>query len=64
MEGGLDPDGLELYQWIAREGNRAFGMCRAPWTGSIGTRSSCAAIWRRPFSGSSGSRVRDCSWEV
>ena len=36
--------------------------CRAPWTGSIGTRSSCAGIWRRPFSSSSGSRVRDCSW--
>ena len=22
--------------------------CRAPWTGSIGTRSSCAGIWSRP----------------
>jgi hypothetical protein len=33
--------------------------CRAPWTGSIGTRSSCAGIWGRPFSGSSGSLVRE-----
>ena len=24
-------------------------------------RSSCAGIWGRPFSSSSGSRVRDCS---
>src|SRR5437588_12238381 len=23
---------------------------------------SCAGIWGRPFSSSSGSRVRDCSW--
>src|SRR2546425_11410271 len=38
--------------------------CRAPWTGSTGTRSSCAGIWGRPFSSSSGSRVRDCSWEA
>src|SRR5688572_14639238 len=36
--------------------------CRALWTGSIGTRSSCAGIWGGPFSSSSGSRVRDCSW--
>ena len=26
--------------------------------------SSCAEIWRRPFCSSSGSRVRDCSWEA
>jgi hypothetical protein len=32
--------------------------CRATWTGSIGTRSSCAGIWGRPFSSSSGSRVQ------
>src|SRR5258707_131848 len=38
--------------------------CRAPWTGSIGTRSSYAGIWGRPFSSSSRSRVRDCSWQA
>src|SRR6478609_8787272 len=38
--------------------------CRAPWTGPIGTRSSSAGIWGRPFSSSSESRVRDCSWEA
>src|SRR5436190_23399232 len=38
--------------------------CRAPWTGSIGTRSSCAGILGRPFSSSSERRVRDCSWEA
>ena len=32
--------------------------------GSIGTRSSCAGIWGRPFSNSSGTRVRDCSWQA
>src|SRR5207248_10778129 len=31
---------------------------------SIGTRSSCAGIWGRPFSSLSGNRVRDCSWEA
>jgi len=25
---------------------------------------SCAGIWGRPFSSSSRSRVRDCSWEA
>src|SRR5262245_48260354 len=39
-------------------------LCRAPWIGSIGTRSSCAGIWGRPFRSSSGSRARDCSWEA
>src|SRR5436190_23362616 len=33
-------------------------------TGSIGPQSSCAGIWGRPFSSSSGSRVRDCWWEA
>ena len=45
---------LALFSW----------SCRAPWTGSIGTRSSCAGIWGMPFSSSSGSRVRDCLWEA
>ena len=35
-----------------------------PWSGSIGTRSSCAGIWGRPFSSSSGSQVGVCSWEA
>jgi len=38
--------------------------CRAPWTGSIGTRSSCAGTLGRPFSSSSRSRVRGCSWQA
>src|SRR3982075_2324981 len=38
--------------------------CRVPWSRSIGTRNSCAGIWARPFSNSSRSRARDCSWEV
>src|SRR5438477_10331586 len=28
--------------------------CRAPWSGSIGTRSSYAGMWGRPFSSSRG----------
>ena len=31
---------------------------------SIGTRSSCAGIWGRPFSSSSRSPVKDYSWEA
>ena len=33
----------------ARSTRQRSTSCRAPWTGSIGTRSSCAEIWGRPF---------------
>src|ERR1700749_2797558 len=45
------------------EGQRSTS-CRALWIGLIGTRSSCAEIWRRPCSSSSESWERDCSWEA
>jgi hypothetical protein len=46
-------------------GRVTYEMMETAWrTGSIGTRSSCAGIWGRPFSSSSGSRVRDCSWQA
>jgi hypothetical protein len=38
--------------------------CRPRWTGSTGTPSSFAAIWRRRFGDSSGSRAGGCSWEA
>src|ERR1700722_18195451 len=42
--------------WIpspARSTRQRSTWCRAPWSGSIGTLSCCAGIWRRPFSNSS-----------
>src|SRR5437868_13571741 len=59
---GARPDWMEPSP--GRSTRQRSTSCRAPWTGSIGTRSSCAGIWGRPFSSSSGSRVRDCWWEA
>ena len=47
-----------------RSMRRRSTSCRAPWSRSTGTRSSCAGIWARPCSSSSGSRARGCSWEA
>ena len=34
----------------------------APWTGSIGTRSSCRATWGKRYGSSSRSQAKACSW--
>src|SRR5712692_10280999 len=70
MEAAFRPPALTGARpdWMDRSPGRSTRQgstsCRAPWTGSIGTRSSCAGIWGRPFSSSSGGRVRDCWWEA
>src|SRR5262249_24635712 len=53
-----------LHPSPGRSTQRRSTSCRTPWTGSIGTQSSCAGIWGRPFSSSNRSRVRDCSWQA
>src|SRR3989441_10642947 len=70
MEAALRPPAgteRDLIGWNPSPGRstrQRSTSCRAPWTGSIGTRSSCARVWGRPCSSSSRSRVRDCSWEA
>ena len=64
----LDGTGSNVYTralaraW-SRAGHDVVVVCQEPHP-EIGTRSSCAGIWARPFSNSSGSRVWDCSWEA
>src|SRR5262249_12194792 len=54
MEAGWRwPAGASLIGWNplpARSTRQRSTSCPAPWTGSIGTRSSCAGIWGRLFS--------------
>ena len=60
---GREPDGWRVDGAVRPDDRRGQEVRRVEHaaTGSIGTRSSCAAIWRRPSSSSSGSRARDCS---
>src|SRR5450631_2725823 len=59
---GARPDWMEPF--ARRSTPQRSTSCRAPSTGSIGTPSWSAGIWGRPFKSSSGSRVKDCSWEA
>ena len=64
----LDGTGSNVYtralaRASSRAGHHVVVVCQEPHP-EIGTRSSCAGIWARPFSNSSGSRVWDCSWEA
>ena len=61
---GARPDWMEPFARTIDAAKKYVVSSTLDATGSIGTRNLCAAIWGRPFSSSSGRRVRDCSWEA